>query len=446
MRPLRVNPRLWLGFWLALASTCISCSGKDDAAQGNSPGSQHAEDAASTASGAVDDDRPAVDSNDLNALVDLVVADAADIPRVEFQPSVLAQSLGKDPAVHVEWVRNHTWWVPYRGLLRGSQGVLLDRVGSNLDRSVLLADLLRNAGHSVRLAHAQLPEAQARELLESTKHLPEQRLTPPKRKPRSIEREKASAAILPDLDVLVDRQAAAATRLSKEARELVGSQTSLLATAITRPAAVGGEAERIAVAAMRDYWWVEHEKDGNWIALDVHRPDGAQATGLVPASETFAWKGDQSSPSLPDSNWHTVQVRVIVERSEAGTTSEFVVLETKLRPAEVLGRPTSLMHMPSPWPERTGRADPGALKNAALWVSEWVPFLQIGDDFVVQSGFTERGELKRNPIAPLGELGGGGLLGGMDQALGGAEDVESTATAEWIEYEIQVPNEPTRKI
>src|SRR5688572_11214960 len=54
---------------------------------------------------------------ELPALVDAVVAEAGDLPRAEFDPAALAKLLGKDPRAHFEWVRDRTWWAPYRGLL-----------------------------------------------------------------------------------------------------------------------------------------------------------------------------------------------------------------------------------------------------------------------------------------------------------------------------------------
>ena len=57
-----------------------------------------------------------------------------------------------------EWVRGSPYWVPYRGSLRGPTGVLMDRLGSSLDRSLLLAELLRTAGHQARLVRAELSE------------------------------------------------------------------------------------------------------------------------------------------------------------------------------------------------------------------------------------------------------------------------------------------------
>src|SRR6185312_14039863 len=63
------------------------------------------------------------------------------------------------------WVRDRTMWLPYQGELRGPVGVLLDRGGSSLDRALLLAELLRLSGQTVRLAHAMLPADRASALL-----------------------------------------------------------------------------------------------------------------------------------------------------------------------------------------------------------------------------------------------------------------------------------------
>jgi len=80
---------------------------------------------------------------------------AQDIQREDFDAQAMVDKVGKDPQKLFEWVRDNTWWVPYRGALRGPTGVLMDRVGNSLDRSLLLAELLRLAGHSARLARAR---------------------------------------------------------------------------------------------------------------------------------------------------------------------------------------------------------------------------------------------------------------------------------------------------
>ena len=58
--------------------------------------------------------------------------------------AVLAQ-VGNDPAAMRAWVAREAYLVPYRGLLRGVVGVLMDRCGNSLDRAMLLAALLARA-------------------------------------------------------------------------------------------------------------------------------------------------------------------------------------------------------------------------------------------------------------------------------------------------------------
>src|SRR5258705_12524167 len=88
-------------------------------------------------------------------------------PRDRWDPQYVVDHVGHDPAVLFRWVQENTNWIPYRGLLRGATGVLMDREGNSLDRAVLLGTLLTRAGHTVRLAHDELPRDRAAELLPS---------------------------------------------------------------------------------------------------------------------------------------------------------------------------------------------------------------------------------------------------------------------------------------
>ena len=85
--------------------------------------------------------------------------------RDRWDPAYVVERVGLDPAKLTAWVRDSTAWIPYRGLLRGPVGVLMDRDGNSLDRALLLAKLLELAGHEVRLARAQLEEKVAEERL-----------------------------------------------------------------------------------------------------------------------------------------------------------------------------------------------------------------------------------------------------------------------------------------
>jgi transglutaminase-like putative cysteine protease len=92
---------------------------------------------------------------------DNTIAADRELSRLTFDVNAVAAKVGNDPVKLFEWVRENTFFVPYRGVLRGPSGVLMDRVGNSLDRSLLLADLLRVSGQEVRLAHARLSSAQA---------------------------------------------------------------------------------------------------------------------------------------------------------------------------------------------------------------------------------------------------------------------------------------------
>lgn len=429
---------------LVLIVVSASCSGKGESkneATASAPGSDGAATADLTAA---KNGESQARVKDMGSLVDLIVAEAANLPRSEFDAAALTASLGNEPQKIFDWVRDRTWWAPYRGLLRGATGVMLDRVGSNLDRAVLLGDLLRRAGYTVRLAHAQLPEKQARELLGKLRPIPDQRRSPVPSRTVTPERKRAIDAFAPGYEKILQEQIAETKQRSDDARVLIRSQSDQLFAAV-KGAAVrqAGNDDDAAIAALQDHWWVEREVNGEWIAMDVLLPDASIGGTLALAMATSEWTAAADAPSIPDSDWHAVQIRVVVERYQGGTTTESTALETVLRPAEVLERPIMLSHLPKPWPEEIAgpKADPNAQKNAALWVNSWVPFLRVGDDYIVQSAFTDSGELtssSTDSAAGVGAATGGGL-DFFGSSLGGGEEAESYATAEWIDYEIRVP-------
>ena len=90
----------------------------------------------------------------------LAAGDSAS-PRDRWDPEYVSDQLGRNPRAIIRWVRSHTNWIPYRGVLRGPAGVLLDRQGNSLDRALLLAAILAHAGDTVRLAHGELTREHA---------------------------------------------------------------------------------------------------------------------------------------------------------------------------------------------------------------------------------------------------------------------------------------------
>lgn len=411
---------------LALLLVFVSCSGKKagEATTGSansesSPGSTGAALGGST--------------KDLGSLVDRVVAQANQLPRTEFDPAALAEKLGKDPQAHFQWVRDHTWWAPYRGVLRGSKGVMLDRVGSNLDRAILLGDLLRQSGQEIRLAHADLPQDRARELLKKLPPTPAQR----------------TVAATGAKDANAD---SGSQRVAGEASALASKQSEELLAMVKRAAGSRGDRDDLAaVSAMRDYWWVERKENGKWVAMDLLRLDSQAGTSPTASATTSVWTKKEAMPGVPDADWHTVQIRVVIERYATGETTESEVLQTTLRPAELLETPIMLVHVPKPWPDSLPSAatDPNALGNAAVNVRQWVPMLQIGEQVIAQSGFSDTGDLIDHPFGANRDIAGAGgaaSMTGFADALGGGGAPASSLTAEWLDYEIHVPGEAPLRI
>src|SRR5688500_525086 len=93
---------------------------------------------------------PAPLAERLEAAFELLEGARREIPRDTFDVDAIINSVGSNPIRLFDWVRTHTYLVPYRGILRGHLGVMMDRVGNSLDRAILLATLLKSAGHQAR--------------------------------------------------------------------------------------------------------------------------------------------------------------------------------------------------------------------------------------------------------------------------------------------------------
>ncbi|HVR73882.1 MAG TPA: hypothetical protein VMT52_06095, partial [Planctomycetota bacterium] len=108
----------------------------------------------------------------LERLFRAVSAVSLEAPRDAFDPQGVIDRVGREPSRLFAWVRDETIWVPYAGLLRGPEGVLMDRMGNSLDRSLLLARLLQGSGHQARLVQGEIPLERARELLDRLRSNP----------------------------------------------------------------------------------------------------------------------------------------------------------------------------------------------------------------------------------------------------------------------------------
>lgn len=401
-----------------------------------------------------------------------------EIPRDTFDMQAVINKVGKDPQKLFEWVRDNTYFVPYRGLLRGDKGVLMDRLGNSLDRAMLLYAMLRSIGQPVRLAHGTLTEAQAQNVLKKVRPFPSFEI-----RTGSTSSTAATDAFIKQyadenhLDAArirkaMDKLAAQQQRVKELVQKRVAAQAAMIAAAVGPPPK-GALAEERAnqVRAITDHWWVQWQNGPNWVDLDPTLPDAQPRKTLTAAQATPA---PNTYTDLGDDLLHTVQIQVVVEVWKHGQVTEVPVLTQKLLPANLIGVPVVLRQIPVAWPKDLNlfqEKEPiERFKQTVLAQSEWLPVLSVGSQNISRYSFNDYGDLndstlpgyvqnvmsgrvlahkEEEAVQGLGQSIGNMLGGSQAQPKGqqAPGKIERTqVTAEWIEYEISSPSQPNRKI
>ena len=388
--------------------------------------------------------------NSLRAIAD----GERESPRDRWDTAYVVEHVGKDPQQLFEWVAGNTFWIPYRGLLRGPVGVLMDRMGNSLDRAVLLATLLKQAGHSVRLAHGELAANRAMGLLPALivartgGMVRERRL-----KPIDAGEVRQGAARYsldgPAIEQSLGSHAADGNRVFSSLDVRVADQTTRLRAAVGGRLTTDDLSARLdsAINLLRDHWWVQRQDGGSWVDLDLLSLD---MRALTNALETVALGGVNTS------QLHQVIVRVVAEQWNDGKVAERIALQHALKPAELIGKPIVLGFWPRRWPSKV---NPGPnprqyMRTTALAQHEWVATLQIGRDTAAQSSLLENGDINDHPMmnnfAKIGGSAAGAaddvasLLGGLTPEQTQRSDKKTMLTAAWLEFEIRTPGEPSR--
>lgn len=412
-------------------------------------------------------------------------AAASDLPRDTFDPAEIERQIGPDPQRLADWVWSHVRWVSYRGALRGAAGTLMDGRGNNLDRVLLLAELLQHAKHRIRIARADLSDAQAAAVQmafeESMARPPAPRALAPgtaraggNDDDANLREQSKRAGVDPD-DVRRTQQqlSISGARLAEDVVQRVADQSAALSDALAdaqlkTPADERGDADAEAGEDFGDYWWVQLNTGGDrWTDLHLIQLGGAGGREAPLASveprETFAPDTETGRFVLPADVWHHVRVRILAERrggKPGAAPQEQVVLEYALRPADLPGQRVALSFWPTQWPTDLtpfGEQPGEAFADAAMAQHEWLPVLTVGTLQIAKSSISDAGVVDDQAAARLGELfgfskagsrvgnilGGGRIGGGAERKTPPADPPDGgTLTAVWIEYEIVVPGQP----
>jgi hypothetical protein len=98
-------------------------------------------------------------------LIDQLEDIRANINRGSFELDALVESVDFDAEALIEFVTQEIAFQPYVGALRGAKGTLAGGAGNALDQSILLANLLKDAGYDARIVRSRLTPVQAELLL-----------------------------------------------------------------------------------------------------------------------------------------------------------------------------------------------------------------------------------------------------------------------------------------
>jgi len=374
------------------------------------------------------------------------------IPRTSFDAQAVVELAGTDPDGLAGWVRTHTHSVPYRGALRGHRGVLLDRVGNSLDRSLLLSELLRVAGVHSRLVRGTLDDGALQRLLSvdygrlaadsAGRSLPHEDRY---RKSRATQSALSDGATESELRKL--RQSTA--RLLKSLQERTDRQSKCLLKALQLSGGVEatGQEETQQSVALRDHWWVQWDTGSEWRDLDPAIPVGHQAL-VRPHSRLEVKRGIPIETVIPAALRHRITIRVFIEQAVDEELQEREILHEMLTPFELNGAPVILSTVPAQGLDqilKTVSSD--ALQKIIARAEVWETSLQAGDQPVKRTQFDRSG----NAVTSLRPGSLGGALAGFNPLRSSRlpqtrNQPTGHLTAQWVEYRIHVPGRPDRVI
>ncbi len=445
-----------------VVSLCIEGSGFDSMA----------------AMSAAEEQRAAQFATQLRASIQALEDGDREAPRDRWDPAYVVDNAGIEPAALLQWMRGSVVWMPYRGALRGATGVLMDRVGNSVDQALLMAELLRAAGKTVRLAHADLPPSVANEAWQRVVGASKQPFQPAP----SLSAEDAASAATPPEDVLesadlygIDRSRVTAILgtarkdaidMSRDLRARVEDQLARLTTALALPADSGSAASPAeGLVAIADHWWVQYRDGKGWIDVDPLAAEPGVGAALAPASANYEVE------AIPADLEHRVTLRMVTEQTKDGALEEGAPVEQQLRTRDLIGKRIVLSHFPMAWPKDWPQVTPDdvqiKLRAAFLSQDQWLPMLRIGDATISRAAVRDTGEVNENPtpaspfrtmmVPAMGQLAKAtdtlATIGEPDEAMPATEKApdeaaraEGELTAEWLEIEFASPGAKPRKV
>jgi hypothetical protein len=326
----------------------------------------------------------------------------------------------------VNWVQQHTQWIPYFGYLKGARGTFQARQGSHLDRTVLLATMLLKSGKKVKLVHAQTGTEAKSVILEnlrgptpwsdwSNKVLSlEERI-----QLRAAEFEAGTGEVEDALGM-----AGAFEHQMDQFRsgmlETVDSQSKRMEQVLQLGEAVG--AHDYAPFA-EQYFYVEYENEGEWKSVCPIFGNGIPVPLLDDLTAPVYYT---SSTDFPNELVHKVKIRFLVDQYRDGKTTEKLALEREWVASTinfeslfvgVEGKSIDDLKAILTNTDTDLEGKEEEARKKVLDEEVWIPFIKVGsEDTMTENEFDRAGDVRKIETDVLGQKK---ALGSAISALGG---------------------------
>lgn len=366
---------------------------------------------------------------------------ATSIAGLRLDPTEQADELDLDGGAEaiVEWVTGSIRFEAYAGLLRGSRGTLISGAGNALDQSVLLAQMLRDAGYDARIARGRLDDGDTRRLMTSMFGVVARQLPAP---PFDLSAFAAASGVgeqaLHDYQAEIrdfDLTRTGAYRDALAARDLILDQLGRAGIDL------GSDVTDTLLSVVGDYFWVQYRTRAAGPWLDAHPAFGAlPPPATVQVTSTIA-------ETIPEDLQHRLRIEFTLERRLGERLQTEALMDPWERPvANLIGVRMSIGNTALGLPPETtleqlgervaevglfaptfmGRLAPGA-QAFDLFGNVVPPDAASSDAAAVIQTVTQRGS---QAAAALGGLGPERDDSGPRIAL----------TAQWIDYILIAPD------
>jgi hypothetical protein len=331
------------------------------------------------------------------------------VDRSTFDVKARAASLGSDPAMAFAFVRDRIRNEIYPGVLRGPSGTLQAQAGNDLDKTLLLAALLREGKQSVRFAHCTLEPALAQ------RHITAAFGGPPPVRPIEPDLSSAlrAAFVRNGMSVarsneLVDARRSARAWFEGAISETARSDLALVRDALGRAGIkpIQTPPDPRIIEDGRAHYWAQLNRAGGWQDLDASIPNGTGAAPCAPV-DTYA--------ELPPELFQTMTIAVRNEYIDGATLRAETPLRHQFRVSDLYGKTIRFVNV--------GSIASGNLLQSGK-IETFTPYLSSADEVI--SGTQFNASSSASAAASI-----------MD-AFGAGDDPPALA-AQWLDFVFQAP-------